>query len=136
MAGQRLSLLTSSGRHLVAVVRGVVSDQAGLLDDITLSRAVVEREFSQATDAVDFVGYARGATGGSVKLAVDRLLASRFPQAEAWTTAEFKRHQANQVGSLPALMYVLLALAVVVSLFGLVNTLALSIYERSRSSGC
>ncbi len=135
VAGQRLSLLTPSGRHLVAVVRGVVSDQAGLLDDITLSRGVVEGQFSQPTDAVDFVGYARGATASSVKLAVDRLLASRFPQAQAWTAAEFKRHQADQVGSLLALIYVLLALAVVVSLFGLVNTLVLSIYERSRELG-
>jgi putative ABC transport system permease protein len=135
VAGQRLSLLTPSGRHMVAVVRGVVSDQAGLLDDITLSRWVVEGQFSQPTDAVDFVGYARGATASSVKLAVDRLLASRFPQAQAWTVAEFRRHQADQVGSLLARIYVLLALAVVVSLFGLVNTLVLSIYERSRELG-
>ena len=67
--------------------------------------------------------------------AVDRLLASRFPQARSRTAAQFKQDQAGQVNTLLALIYVLLALSVIVSLFGIVNTLILSIYERTRELG-
>ena len=72
----------------------------------------------------------RGPAGGST-----RLLDARFPQAEALTSDEFMDHQADQIDQLLALIYALLALAVIVSLFGIVNTLVLSINERTRELG-
>ena len=60
---------------------------------------------------------------------------ARFPQAESQTAAQFKRSLASQVDTLLALIYVLLALSVIVSLFGIVNTLVLSIFERTRELG-
>src|ERR1035437_8448636 len=65
----------------------------------------------------------------------NRLLAVYFPQARSRTAAQFKADQANQINTLLALIYVLLALSVIVSLFGIVNTLILSIYERTRELG-
>jgi putative ABC transport system permease protein len=70
-----------------------------------------------------------------VQPAVNRLLESQFPQARSRTAAQFKQDQAGQINSLLALIYVLLALSVIVSLFGIVNTLILSVYERSRELG-
>ena len=89
----------------------------------------------ESNDAVDFVGYARGASDATVQPEVNRLLAKDFPQAQSLTAAQFVQDQANQVDSLLGLVYVLLALAVIVSLFGLVNTLALAIHERRRELG-
>jgi putative ABC transport system permease protein len=133
--GDQLSLLTASGTHLRLVVVGVVSDRAHLFGQLTINRSVLQRDFSQANDAVDFVGYARSSSNAMVQPAVDRLLAQDFPQAQSQTAAQFVQDQANQVDSLLSLVYVLLALAVIVSLFGLVNTLALAIHERRRELG-
>ena len=67
--------------------------------------------------------------------AVDRAARREFPQTQSRTAAQFKQEQARQIDTLLALIYVLLALSVIVSLFGIVNTLILSIYERTRELG-
>jgi putative ABC transport system permease protein len=133
--GHSIAVVTPSGDHLRLLVRGIVSDDANLLGALTVSRSLVQSSFSQSSDGVDFIGYAKGASNATVQPAVDRLLTRSFPQAGSRTAAQFKQQEANQVDSLLALMYVLLALAVLVSLFGLVNTLVLSIYERTREIG-
>src|SRR5690606_8224974 len=66
------------------------------------------------------------------RAAVDRVLAQRYPVAEARDQQELKDEQAQQIDQLITLIYVLLGLAVIVSVFGIVNTLALTILERTR----
>jgi putative ABC transport system permease protein len=51
------------------------------------------------------------------------------------TKQEYTDEVAKQVNQILTLFYVLLSLAVIVSLFGIVNTLALSIHERTRELG-
>jgi putative ABC transport system permease protein len=51
------------------------------------------------------------------------------------TDKEFKASVAGQVDQLLTLIYALLALAIIVSLFGIVNTLVLSVTERTRELG-
>jgi putative ABC transport system permease protein len=133
--GQVISLLTPTGRRVTLTVRGIAADNARLLGDFTISRALAKSAFGQREDAVDFVSYAPGARNSTVQPAVNRLLAASFPQARSRTAAQFKQDQANQINTLLALIYVLLALSVIVSLFGIVNTLILSIYERTRELG-
>jgi putative ABC transport system permease protein len=48
---------------------------------------------------------------------------------------EFKKNQAAFIGTILNILYVLLALSVLVSLFGIVNTLVLTIFERTRELG-
>jgi putative ABC transport system permease protein len=133
--GRTLSVLTPSGRRISLTVRGIVVDDAGLLTDLTITLPLARSAFSQRSDALDFVSYVPGVSDAQVQPAVNRLLAARFPQAQSQTAEQFKATLAGQVNSLLALIYVLLALSVIVSLFGIVNTLVLSIYERTRELG-
>jgi putative ABC transport system permease protein len=133
--GQRISLLTPSERNISLIVRGIATDDARLLGNLTIALPLARAAFGQREDAVDFVSYAPGASNAQVQPAVNRLLAAHFPQAKSRTAAQFKQDQANQINTLLALIYVLLALSVIVSLFGIVNTLILSIYERTRELG-
>ncbi len=133
--GQTVSVLTPTGRHVSLSVLGIASDNARLLGNLTISRALARQAFGQREDALNFVAYQPGYTDAQVQPAVDRLLAAHFPQARSRTAAQFKQDRANQINTLLALIYVLLALSVIVSLFGIVNTLILSIYERTRELG-
>ena len=58
----------------------------------------------------------------------------RFPDAELHTEAELIR-AGRKAEDDPRLLYVLLGFSVVVSLFGMVNTLVLAVYERTRELG-
>jgi putative ABC transport system permease protein len=51
------------------------------------------------------------------------------------TIDEFKADQRKQVDSILGLIYALLSLSVIVALLGIVNTLALSVHERTRELG-
>ncbi len=133
--GQTVSVLTPTGRHVSLSVLGIASDNARLLGNLTISRALARQAFGQREDALNFLAYQPGYTDAQVQPAVDRLLAAHFPQARSRTAAQFKQDRANQINTLLALIYVLLALSVIVSLFGIVNTLILSIYERTRELG-
>jgi putative ABC transport system permease protein len=76
------------------------------------------------------------ATGGAAtKAAIKHALKDDFPQTEALTNQEFIDDQAGQIDQVLVLIYALLALAIIVSLFGIVNTLVLSITERTRELG-
>jgi putative ABC transport system permease protein len=58
-----------------------------------------------------------------------------FPDTRVFTRPEWIEKEDNEIGQFLLLLYVLLALSVVISLFGMVNTLALSVFERTRELG-
>ncbi len=134
--GQTVSVLTPTGERISLQIRGIATnDTAGLLTNLTIDIGLARSAFAQRTDAFDFVRFTPAATNAQVQPAVDRLLAASYPQAQSRTAAQFKADEASQVNQLLAFVYVLLALSIIVSLFGIVNTLVLSIYERRRELG-
>ena len=133
--GMRLRLLSATGSATTAVVRGILHDKGGVVGDVALPNSVVDRTFGKRIDDFSILKYKPGVDKRQVRKAVDQTLERQFPSVEANTAKEFEDKQSGQINLLLGLFYALLALAIVVSLFGIVNTLVLSIHERTRELG-
>ena len=76
----------------------------------------------------------KGGETDANKAALEQQL-STFPNAKVQTKQEFIDNQIGPLNAILNVLYVLLALSVVVSLFGIVNTLILTVFERTRELG-
>jgi putative ABC transport system permease protein len=75
-----------------------------------------------------------GSDPGMVKSQVEAAM-KQFPTANVQTKTEFTDAQKKSINTLLYLLYALLAVAVIISIFGIINTLVLSVYERTREIG-
>ena len=133
--GDRLRFLTQIGERPALRVVGEFEDNADLLGSALVTQRLMARDFDQSDDIFDFVKLAPGADSDRVQAALTKAMERDFPTAEVLNQAELKQNQEDQVNQLLGLIYALLGLAVIVSLFGIANTLALSIHERTRELG-
>jgi putative ABC transport system permease protein len=133
--GDTLQLTTPNGNRVALKATGIARDKGGLLANLTVTNNLAESKFGEPKDAFGMVAIDRGANPTVVKQRIADLLEKQYPEAEVLTAQEFKDDIAGQVNQLLGLIYALLALAIIVSLFGIVNTLVLSISERTRELG-
>jgi putative ABC transport system permease protein len=127
--GDPLRLLSPAGTEFDLVVRGVYepAELDSLLGHVVLSQQAFDRSFPRPGDLYSFV------TADS-PAALGQALAA-FPDAKLQTQDEFVEARTAWLGQIMNLFYVLLALSVIVSLFGMVNTLVLAVFERTRELG-
>jgi putative ABC transport system permease protein len=133
--GDKFTTETASGKRIAYTVRGTFVDNADFQGDYVASDVNAPAYGDRNTVSQVLVGLERGANADAVRKRVDDVMAARFPTIEAKDQQEFKDFVSEEVNQLLAVVYALLFLAVIVSLFGIVNTLALSIYERTRELG-
>jgi putative ABC transport system permease protein len=133
--GDTLAVLTPTGKRVSFNVIGEVKDNADLLGSFIVTTQALRNDFGYDQAGTVVAGVAPGADFSATENRVKELVDRRFPIAEAQDTEELKETQREQLNGLLSLIYALLALAVIVSIFGIVNTLALSIHERTRELG-
>jgi len=133
--GDKLTVTTPTGAEVVYTVRGEIRDTADLYGDFVITRESIEKDFRQRQDGMILIGFDDGADADAVRAEVERVIDRDFPVVEVLDQEGVKDKIGEQIGQLVNLLYALLSLAVIVSLFGIVNTLTLSIYERTREIG-
>ena len=132
--GDPVRLLSNSRERATVTVRGIYKDDALLTGGI-LTQTLLQRLTQVSGAQVVLATLDPGSNPEQVaKLATDRL-AAQFPTAELQSNAEFKDSIGDQVNQLLYLIYALLGVSVLISVFGIVNTLMLSVHERTREIG-
>ncbi len=133
--GDRFRLLSQTGAKPLFRVAGEFDSKLGVFGSVLVTPAVMTRAFDQRQDTIDFVKTAPGADAAKVQAALTVGAERAFPTAEVLNQQELKESREEQVNQLVNLVFALLAMAIVISLFGIANTLALSIHERTRELG-
>jgi len=133
--GDSFALLSQTGARPRFRVAGEFDSKLGVFGSVAITQAVMRRAFDQSQDTIDFVIVKPGADQARVQAALTAGAERAFPTAEVLNQGELKENREEQVGQLVNLFYALLILAIVISLFGIANTLALSIHERTRELG-
>ena len=100
---------------------------------VTISAAAFDAEVPQPRNLYSFLKMEGGATDEN-QAALDAALED-FPNAKAQSRQGFIDNQISGLSSILNILYVLLALSIIVSLFGIVNTLVLTVFERTREIG-
>ncbi|MFC5905975.1 ABC transporter permease [Streptacidiphilus monticola] len=135
--GSRVQLRFGDGTLATLRVGAVdVTDTTpgGLGDEPVLGTATLHRYQPGVLDDVVFVNAAHGQDKARVKAALKAAVA-QYPQVQVRDQADFKKLIRGQIDVLLNLVYGLLGLAIVIAILGVVNTLALSVVERTREIG-
>jgi putative ABC transport system permease protein len=130
--GDRIAVTGPSG-NVTLIVRGIYKDNA-LLGGFTMTGAPFDRIVDQKRVSSVLVKTDKGASVPAVQKRVTKAIAG-FPEARARSQDQLKKENGDQVNQILALFYALLAMSVIISAFGIVNTLTLSIFERTRELG-
>jgi len=133
--GDRFRLLSQTRRRPSFEVAGEFHSKLEVFGSVLITGAAMARQFGQTQDTIDFVQVKPGANPAEVQAILSKGVEAAFPVAEVLNQQELKESREEQVDQLVNLVYALLLLAILISLFGIANTLALSIHERTRELG-
>ncbi|MGH2556603.1 MAG: FtsX-like permease family protein, partial [Actinomycetota bacterium] len=123
---------TRTGKQNLRIV-GIYTDDR-LLGPYVISLATFQKNFVEQLDDIVLVKTAPGTSPAQARAAANRV-AKEFPNVNLEDQAGFRQSQADLINQLLGLVNALLGLAILIALVGIVNTLALSIYERTREIG-
>ncbi|MER5542483.1 ABC transporter permease [Streptomyces sp. NPDC002589] len=131
--GDSARLTFTDGKSENFTVRAVYG-QSELAGDYVITRAAWAPHRIQDADSLVAVTFRHGVSVDAGKAAV-REAAARYGNPEVQTRDEYAQSSAKGIDMMLTLVYALLALAVVIALLGIANTLTLALHERTRELG-
>ncbi|PXX68939.1 putative ABC transport system permease protein [Nocardia tenerifensis] len=133
--GQQVTPTSFDGKKVPLTVTGIYR-KTPLLGAVVVSPAVYREvvPVNLQRNIVVLVKAQPGANLAEMRADLEKVV-EPFPVVQVQDREEFKGAQGRQINTLLAILYGLLALAVVIAILGIVNTLALSVVERRREIG-
>ncbi|KQX64114.1 MULTISPECIES: ABC transporter permease [unclassified Streptomyces] len=131
--GDTARLAFTDGDEKTFTVRAVYG-RSELAGDYVITRAAWAPHRTQDADTLLAVSFADGVSTAEGKAAVEKV-AAHYGNPEVQTRDEYAQSSAGGIDMMLTLVYALLALAVLIALLGIANTLTLAIHERTRELG-
>ena len=133
--GDAITILTPSGQSIEQQVRGLYEPPPfyPLLGGVSVTTQTFDSYYERPRNQFTFVNVAGEPSDGTTE-ALTAAVAD-FPDAKVQTREAWIDQQDEDFNQFLTMLYVLLALSVIVSIFGMVNTLVLSVFERTRELG-
>ena len=133
--GSPIEITFSDGEIATFRVDGIFDPPTGgsPFGNVTISTQAWDARVENPRNLYSFVAMQGDVTDENTA-ALDKALED-FPNAKVQTREQFIDNQISGLNAVLNILYVLLALSVLVSLFGIVNTLVLTVFERTREIG-
>jgi putative ABC transport system permease protein len=133
--GSPVAITFANGKKQAFVIKGIFAPPPGgsPFGKLTISQAAWDRYNQNPRNLYSFVRMRGGENAGN--LATLQQVLDKYPVAKVSNRKQFIDNQISGLTSTLNILYVLLALSVIVSVFGIVNTLVLTVFERTREIG-
>ncbi|MEE1767267.1 ABC transporter permease [Streptomyces sp. JV185] len=131
--GSTTRLAFADGTRREFTVRAVY-DRSELAGDYVITRQAWAPHRAQDSDSLIAVSFRPGVSTADGRAAVVKAAAA-YGNPEVQTRGEYARSSAGGIDMMLTLVYALLALAVLIALLGIANTLGLALHERTREMG-
>jgi putative ABC transport system permease protein len=133
--GDRFRLLSGSGRATTLEVRATYNPPPfyQLLGSVSILKSSFDELYDRPRNQFTFINVPGDPTP-TAEQPIEQAL-STFPDAKVQTREAWITEQDEEFNQFLTMLYVLLALSVIISIFGMINTLALAVFERTRELG-
>ncbi|GAA1991275.1 ABC transporter permease [Kitasatospora viridis] len=131
--GRTVTVSFADGTSTPFTVRAIYQD-TGVTGDYLISRQAWAPHRVQDSDTLVAVALKPGVSLSAGKAAVQQVAAG-LGNPQVQTRDEFATSAAKGIDTMLSLVYALLALAVLIALLGIANTLTLAVHERTRELG-